>query len=254
MQGVDCARTVEILSAGMDGEAADSEHRAAEQHLSGCADCRERRRAMLAVTRAVRVTPAEPAPDVTDSVLPAWRPGPLDRLRGHRGRPVRAALRALLGVVALVQLAVAIALLTGHGVHVQLDATATPGPHVSHETGAWNAAVAVALGWVAVRARHARAHLPVLLSFAGVLAALSAFDLVLGHVGPARLLSHLPVLLGLLLVAGLAVLHCEQGRPEVPTARAPDEPTWAGADAPEPVRAEDEQHGSPPPAACRKTA
>lgn len=253
VHGVDCARTVEILSAAMDGEATDSEHQAAEAHLDECVDCRDRQRAMLAVTRAVRVTPAEPSPDVVASVLPAWRPRLLDRLRGHRGRPVRTVLRALLGAVALVQLVVAVRLLTGNGAHVHVDPVAgMPMPHVNHETGAWNAAVAVALGWVAVRARHARAHLPVLLSFGGVLAGISVFDLVLGNVTPARIATHVPVLVGLLLVAGLAVVRDEERRPGAPVAGEPGEPERAevGDVGSPPV----ERRRPSPPAAQRRSA
>ncbi len=224
LQGVDCASTAEILSAEMDGEASDAECRSAHAHLRGCADCRAHHSRMIAVTRAVRVAPVQVGPDVAASVLPGLRPRLLDRLRGSRGRSVRTALRILLGVVALLQLAVAVRLLTGNATSVHVDpAAGMPMPHVNHETGAWNAAVAVALGWVALRTRHAGAHLPVLAGFAGVLAGVSAFDLVLDNVGPARLLTHLPVFLGLLLVTGLAVLRSEEGRPRTPVAGRPDD-------------------------------
>lgn len=213
---VDCVTSVEILSAALDGEDSTERHRAAQRHLEDCAGCRAWYRKATALTRAVRVMPAEPGPDVTEAVLPALRPRLRDRLRGPAGRRVRFGLRVLLGAVALVQLAIAVSQLTGAGVRVDPSLIRQTLPHVDHETGAWNAAIAVALAWVAFRVRHAAAHLPVLASFVGVLMGLCLFDLLTGHVGIARVISHAPILLGLLLVAGLAALgssHRDPGSP-----------------------------------------
>lgn len=248
---MDCTTTTEILSAALDGEAAEAERLAAEEHLEGCPDCLRWYEAVANITRSVRIMPVEPGPDVTDSALAAWRPRLLDRLRGHEGRWVRTVLRVLLAVVASTQFAMAVAQVAGAGVNVQADpAAGGPMPHVAHETGAWNAAIAVALGWIAFRARHAGAHLPVLLAFTGTLTALSALDLFAGHVGMARVLSHLPVLLGLVLVAVLAVLRDEEDSPGVPQAGRPDALEHGSGQVASPVVS-----GSvPPPVAYRRSA
>ncbi|SDK45641.1 Predicted anti-sigma-YlaC factor YlaD, contains Zn-finger domain [Actinopolyspora mzabensis] len=210
--GVDCVTSVEILSAELDGAATEEQRRLVRQHLAGCAACERRRAGFEELHRAVRIMPAEPGPDVTETVLPALRPRLLDRLRGAAGRRPRTALRWLLALVAAVQLGVALLQLTGVGVRVGDGARSTM-PHLDHETGAWNAAVAVALAWVALRAGHAAAQLPVLASFTGVLGAMCLVDLITGRVGPERVISHLPVLLGLVLVAVLALLHGSDGVP-----------------------------------------
>ncbi|WP_182545948.1 zf-HC2 domain-containing protein [Halosaccharopolyspora lacisalsi] len=224
---VDCTTTAEILSAELDGEAGERERSAAEAHLESCASCRDHYGDMMTITRAVRVMPVESGPDVTEVVLPAWRPRWRDRVRGPAGDRLRRVLRGLLGVVALVQLWVAFAQVTGFGVDVYPGSAGAPMSHVDHETGAWNAAIAVALGWIAFRARYAAAHLPVLASFGCLLTGLCVWDLVLGQVSIARVVSHLPVLLGLLLVTGLAAVRDERGRPDTPTAGRPESPEQA---------------------------
>lgn len=249
---MDCTTTTEILSAELDGEAGHRERLAAEAHLDACADCRRYYEDLTTVTRAVRVMPVEAGPDVTEAVLPAWRPRLRDRLRGPSGHRIRLVLRGLLAVVALVQLVVGLAQITGLGVDVYSHTVGSPMPHVDHETGAWNAAIAVALGWVAVRARHAGAHLPVLASFGCLLTGLCTLDLVLGYVSPARVVSHLPVLLGLLLVAGLAALREEGYRPGAPLAGSPGaerEPVDASA-----ASSAVPDSAPPRPAAYRKSA
>ncbi|PRW63724.1 hypothetical protein CEP50_08915 [Actinopolyspora mortivallis] len=218
---MDCVTSVEILSAELDDAATEQESGSAHRHLRGCASCRDWYREATALTRAVRVMPAESGPDVTEAVLPALRPRTLDRLRGARGEPLRVVLRCLLVAVALVQLGLGVLQLTGLGVRVLPGGTAETVPHVDHETGSWNTALAVALLWVALRARHAVALLPMLGSFTGVLGGLCLLDLFSERVGVGRVLSHTPVLLGLVLVAALAVLREPEGFPGRPLAAAP---------------------------------
>lgn len=224
---MDCVTSVEILSADLDGAATTEERRRARLHVDGCASCRDWYREATALTRAVRVMPAEPGPDVTEAVLPALRPSRLDRLRGARGRPLRLGLRWLLGLVALLQFGTAVLYLTGAGAQVLPGASHGTVPHVDHETGAWNAALAVVLIWVALRSRHAAAQLPVLASFTGVLGGLCLLDLLTDRVGLGRVLSHVPVLLGLALVAVLAVLRGPERFPGFP------ETGYAGAESDE---------------------
>ncbi|SDQ91695.1 Predicted anti-sigma-YlaC factor YlaD, contains Zn-finger domain [Actinopolyspora saharensis] len=247
---MDCVTSVEILSAELDGAATAEERRRARLHLDGCASCRDWYREATALTRAVRVMPAEPGPDVTEAVLPALRPSRLDRLRGAEGRPLRLGVRWLLVLVALLQLGTAVLYLTGAEVRVLPGAAHDTVAHVDHETGAWNAALAVALLWVALRSRHAAAQLPVLASFTAALGGLCLLDLLTDRVGLARVLSHVPVLLGLALVAVLAVLRGPEGFPGTPEAghagAAPDEDGEPGI-VPGPAEdAESEDPGSSP--------
>jgi predicted anti-sigma-YlaC factor YlaD len=73
--------------------------------------------------------------------------------------------------------------------------------HFSHESAAWNLALGVAFLWAASGAgRRAGALVPVVGAFVGLLVALSVLDLLAGHVAAGRLLGHLPVVAGLLLL------------------------------------------------------
>ncbi|OLM32665.1 hypothetical protein Ae717Ps2_3560c [Pseudonocardia sp. Ae717_Ps2] len=69
--GMDCQGYREVLSARLDGEAADDERAMAEDHLAGCASCRAFTDGADRLGRLARVGPAEPVPDLTDRVLAA---------------------------------------------------------------------------------------------------------------------------------------------------------------------------------------
>jgi predicted anti-sigma-YlaC factor YlaD len=75
---------------------------------------------------------------------------------------------------------------------------------MAHETGAWNLAVAAAFLAVAAAPRLAAGALTFLGTFAALLTALTADDLIDGRVPPERAVSHLSLLAGVALVAVLA--------------------------------------------------
>jgi predicted anti-sigma-YlaC factor YlaD len=76
--------------------------------------------------------------------------------------------------------------------------------HMTHETAAWNLAVAAAFLAVAAAPRLAVGALPFLGTFAVLLTAVTAADLVAGRVPADRALGHLLLLAGVALVGGLA--------------------------------------------------
>jgi predicted anti-sigma-YlaC factor YlaD len=81
--------------------------------------------------------------------------------------------------------------------------------HFSHETAAWNLALGVAFGWAASgAARRTGGLVPTIAAFVAPLLALSAVDLFAGDVTAGRLLGHLPVVAGLVLL----LLHARLGR------------------------------------------
>jgi uncharacterized protein YcnI/predicted anti-sigma-YlaC factor YlaD len=73
--------------------------------------------------------------------------------------------------------------------------------HMDHETSAFNFALGVVLAVVAVDPRRARAQLPLLGSVVAVLVLVSTFDLGAHAVGWNRLVTHIPLAVGLILVA-----------------------------------------------------
>jgi predicted anti-sigma-YlaC factor YlaD len=73
--------------------------------------------------------------------------------------------------------------------------------HLAHEGAAWNVALGVGFLWAAsVRADRLSGLVPLLAAFVAVLAGLSAFDLVAGHVLAERLVTHLLAVAGLVLI------------------------------------------------------
>ena len=85
--------------------------------------------------------------------------------------------------------------------------------HMSHESAAWNVAIGIGLAWAALRTRAAAAQLPMLTVFVGVLAVASLIDIVYGEVTAGRLLSHIPVVVGVALLWLVRRTLPEEGRP-----------------------------------------
>ncbi|WP_163571861.1 hypothetical protein [Fodinicola feengrottensis] len=151
------------------------------------------RESAAAITRMTRLEPAVATPDVTATVLSRV---PLLRPSRWPGR-----LRWGLGLIAAGQFAVGASQLLAPAGSVAASVTVMTGGHMSHETGAFNIALAVVLVWVALRPAQASTQLPVLLSFVAVLTFAVAVDLLDGEVGWARLTTHVPVVVGLLFTA-----------------------------------------------------
>jgi uncharacterized protein YcnI/predicted anti-sigma-YlaC factor YlaD len=90
--------------------------------------------------------------------------------------------------------------------------------HMDHETSAFNFAIGVVLAFVAADPRRARAQLPLLGSVVGVLVLVSTFDLGAHAVGWSRLVTHIPLAVGLILVALLGT-NAGPGTTSTATAR-----------------------------------
>jgi predicted anti-sigma-YlaC factor YlaD len=199
---VGCDQYREALSAELDGEPPGLPEDALTGHLTGCSDCREWFGRAARVTRLVRLAPAEPIPDLAPRVLaalPVSTPG---------RRRVFAGARAALVVVAFLQ-----ALLAWSGALTGQDDMATG--HVAHEVGAWNLALAVAFLMVATRPKAADALVAPVGVFVTVLAVVAASDAAAGDLALGRLLGHLLVGAGLVLLVTI-------GRTAPPQPGTPD--------------------------------
>lgn len=210
-----CETCREALSARLDGEAEPVPPDAVDRHLAGCPACKSWQRRAEDLRRTMTVRPAPAVPDLTAPILA--------RAPTIRRRWVA---RAALGVIALVQLTLGMAQLLGvaTGMPAHGDGGMMVG-HLSHESTAWNLAVGVGFAWAALRTRAAEGQLPLVAGFVLVLATVSAADLLGAGVTVSRLLSHIPVVLGLLL---LCVVYRQDRHDRRPTASARPEP------APEP--------------------
>jgi predicted anti-sigma-YlaC factor YlaD len=204
-----CEDCRDAISAEMDGEDPGTEPGAVDRHLEGCAACRAFAERAAHVTRLARIRPAEQLPDLLPGLLAALDAGesPAAPPRGWRS-VARDAVRVALAALAVGQLALA---LSG------IIAATAAGPdrlagasmaHFSHESAAWNLALGVAFGWAATGARRSGGLVPVIGAFVALLVALSTLDVLAGHVTAARLLGHLPVVAGLVLL----LLHARLGR------------------------------------------
>jgi predicted anti-sigma-YlaC factor YlaD len=187
-----CSTYREAISARLDGEPLGMPERDLDAHLVTCRDCVAWADAAAAVTRHVRRAPAPPVPDLTTAVLAAL---PDERPREARARVVMDMLRLALLAVGVAQAALAWPTIAYGG-----GAMAAP-MHLSHETGAWNLAIAAAFLAVAAAPRLALGALPFLGTFSALLTILTATDLVAGRVPVERAVGHLLLIAGVALVA-----------------------------------------------------
>ena len=196
---MDCDRCRAAISAQLDGEEPGLGRATIESHLAECAGCRDFATGAARVHRMIRVTPAEPVPDLTESILAAIdetvapAPAPVSAIADERTR----FLRICLAVVAVIQLGMAVpALVLG-------DDAGLP-THVARHLGSFALALGVGLLVVAWRPDRAAAILPVIGVVVLCLIASSVVDIISGRAAPGGEVSHAPELVGLVAVWLLA--------------------------------------------------
>jgi predicted anti-sigma-YlaC factor YlaD len=209
---VDCRSCREALSARLDGEAEPVPAAETDAHLAQCPACTRWQASAQALTRTIRVRPVGPEPDLVDAVLAA--------APEHTAPPRHTALvpRLALAAVAIAQLWLALAqLLAGAtGDHTAGHAGGGISAHLFNEGAAWNLALGVGLLVAAVSTHRAAGLLPTLGGFVAVLLAFSVNDLVAGTATTTRVVSHLPLLAGLVLLHLVARAHRGQPTPGTP--------------------------------------
>ncbi|ROP34919.1 zf-HC2 domain-containing protein [Saccharothrix texasensis] len=193
---MDCQSCREALSARLDGETEPVPAADTDAHLAQCTACTHWQASAQALTRTIRVRPVGPEPDLVDAVLAAAPPR-------HTALTPRLALAA----VAIVQLWLALAQLLagatgGHGGHGLST-------HLFNEGAAWNLALGIGLLVAAVNAHRAAGLLPTLGGFVAVLLVFSVSDLLDGTATATRVVSHLPLVAGLVLLYLVARAHRE---------------------------------------------
>jgi len=193
---VDCQQWRDAISAQMDGEDPGIAEAGLERHLAVCPACLAWQIAAIRVTRAARVRPAEPVPDLAERIMQAVAAEPVAaRSRAVRGTVDDTAptvIRLTLVLIAAAQILIAVPALIGN----DLGATV----HIAHEQGAWGLALAAALGAAAWRPSRAAGLLPLLAVFVGSLSLLTISDIFAGRVAPSAELPHLMAAVGLLVL------------------------------------------------------
>lgn len=202
---MDCERAREAISALVDGEDPGVLRAAVDAHVDRCPGCRAWHEDVTGLARATRVAPADPVPDLTDTILASANPRALSasspaQSTGYwpkvRRRSAARHARLALTFVGLFQLGLAVpALLFGADVAASL--------HVAHELASWE--VALGVGFLVAAARPARAYgmVPLVAVLVACLLSTTALDVVDGHAGAAESL-HVVELLGLAFLWSLA--------------------------------------------------
>jgi predicted anti-sigma-YlaC factor YlaD len=209
-----CERWREMLSAQLDGEDDPADREAVDEHLAGCADCRQWLDRAATVNRLTRTGVATTAPDLSAAIMAALPRPPAPRWWRPARVRLATALYLALAAVGSVQLILGLDQVGGDGtgthVHAGLDATSG---HLWHESAAWNVAVGAGYLFIALRRNRPAGLVPMLSAFVGMLLLLSLNDLTGDRVDGARLISHGFVILGYLLVVALSKVNGETAQP-----------------------------------------
>ena len=168
---MDCDVAREALSARVDGEREPVPAHRVDEHVAGCAPCRDWQSALLDQTHLLR--------RLAGRSLVAAVPAPKEP--AHRGRPRISWLRAALAVVGAVQLAVAVAQGIGLNLGMAHQHGAAAG-HLMNESTAWSAALGVVMAATAFRPRLASGVAAVLVAYSAVLAVFVITDALAGAV------------------------------------------------------------------------
>jgi predicted anti-sigma-YlaC factor YlaD len=198
-----------MMSAQLDGEDDPADRPLVDEHLAGCADCRQWLDRAATVNRLIRTRVAAPVPDLTATIMAA---GPAASPK--RSLITKDRLYLALAAVGAVQLILGLTQVGGgaSGAHLHTGLNATPG-HLWHESAAWNVAVGAGFLFIALRRSRPTGLVPMLTAFVGMLLLLSINDLSAGRVDATRLVSHGFVLAGYLLVVTLSRVTAGPAQP-----------------------------------------
>jgi predicted anti-sigma-YlaC factor YlaD len=190
LKDMTCDRWIEAISATVDGEDPGVDPRLLDAHLQSCASCRAYRDTVESTRRKLRVTIAQPVPDLSRRIVK------INRLRDRSGR--WAAARLVLGVVAAQIIVLAIPSLF-------LSDPSKSVVHAGRHLSAFSIAYAVGLLVVVARPARARTLLPVAEVLCGALFITSIADVATGSVPLVNEMAHLPELFSAVLLWILAV-------------------------------------------------
>lgn len=187
-----CDQYRESLSARLDGEDAPLSEPVVQTHLQACVACQSWYADVAAMSGALRMQSTLQIPDLTEPILRA-------ALSNRRETPfVELLARAGLLAVAGAQAAMALRVLIS-GSDPMMGSM-----HAAHESGAWNLALAIAFLTAAIRPSAASALVPMVGVLTAVLVVFTLSDLSSGHVTMSRVVTHVLMVVGLVLLSTLA--------------------------------------------------
>jgi predicted anti-sigma-YlaC factor YlaD len=187
-RGVDCEVAREALSARLDGEREPVPSARVDEHLDECADCRgwfdHVSSQALGLRRLVQSRPV---------IAPV---GPIGTGRVPPRRRSRMWQQWALLCVGIAQIVLATVQGLGLSVGLTHDHSMGSAGHLLNESTAWSIALGVVMVVAALRPRAAAGLAGVLAVFVGVLTVYVVADAVSGAVTTARMLTHLPAVIG----------------------------------------------------------
>ncbi|MGV9712903.1 zf-HC2 domain-containing protein [Gordonia sp. NPDC003424] len=188
----------EALSARIDGENEGVPAARVDQHVAGCAECRAWYATATAQAETMSAVAPGPSADPTDAILTRVAQARPSSTQRRRERLSDNVVRIGLTCAGVAQIIVAMLQMTGDDFGMMSGhAGTTDGTHLMNETTAWAMALGVCMVVAAWWQRALAGLLVVLTVFTVVLAGYVISDAVDGEVTLARILSHLPVLVGL---------------------------------------------------------
>lgn len=197
--GVRCDVAREALSARLDGERQHVPTHRVDTHLESCPDCRAWLLAAAAQASRFASVDLVAGPDLAERIIAAAGVEPAPPRRGL-WRWV-ASRFARCGLVTIGALLVLVAVAQFGGVDFGMVSAATQGPmsgvHLLHESTAWTLALGLGMIAAGLWTTAAPGVAAVLAVYVGVLAGYVIGDALAGEVTATRILSHVPVLVGL---------------------------------------------------------
>ncbi|MUM17843.1 DUF2275 domain-containing protein [Mycobacterium sp. CBMA271] len=197
---MNCQEVREQLSAWVDGEQASVARKRLDEHVLSCASCREWLGRARGLERQFAYARSAPTRDLTGQILAAAAVEPLTRTARYVHWARQNVNRCALVLIGLLQLGVAGMQVAGinFGMVSSQHHGAMTGEHLMNESTAWVVALGVAMVIAGVRPAAAAGMATVLGAFALVLSGYVINDAVNGQVTASRIVSHAPVLLGLI--------------------------------------------------------
>lgn len=193
MEGMECDRCREILSARLDGEEVGEESALADAHLGRCPACVDFLAQANDLHRLLRVRPADEVPDLAPAIL-ASAPS-------FRRAEEPSALRLALGGVGLVLVLVALPMLLHDGGALAVH-------HLTRELAAFQAALGVGFALVAWQPERASGMFPMALAVVAAMTFIAAVDLVQGHSSSLAEAQHAFEFIGVILLGLVARAEC----------------------------------------------
>jgi RNA polymerase sigma-70 factor, ECF subfamily len=187
------------LSARLDAERQQVPAARVDAHLESCADCREWFAEVVELARRGQRAGLDAVPDLSGRIMGAT--SAVAKTEQHRRRVSRL-VRCCLAGVGVAQVAIAIAQISGvdFGMVAPGGHGAMTGAHLLNESTAWSLALGCGMVVAAIWPGAALGLATVLGVFTAVLAGYVISDAWAGQVTAARVASHVPVIVGLVLV------------------------------------------------------